>query len=139
MSQTPQILYNSENGNLTIINDGDYTILGDVEKFRKDLQKVTATRHANWLDDLHKELRQTYLRLSLDDDTSLNTNAYDLECEVIRIKKDIQKIKEMAYWVRLEKNITCGKPEEYVELWIGNNASDYRHNLIIHGWKEVDE
>ena len=138
MSQTPQILYNSENGNLTIINDGDYTILGDVEKFRKDLQKETATRHANWLDDLHKELRQTYLRLSLDDDKSLNSNTHDLECEVIRIKNDIQKIKEMAYWVRLEKNITCGKPEEYVELWIGNNTSDYRRNLVIHGWKEVN-
>ena len=140
MSQTTNNLFrnNHLSHNLTLFNDG-YSINVHVDKFRKAVQKEFEYRLAGLLEILHNELRQVYAQLSEEDDKSLDSDKNPLKLKIPQIKRDIKKLKEASYSIKLENNITSGNTKDYVQLWIENDLSNFKYSLVIHGWKEVDE
>ena len=139
MSQTPNSLFRNNylSHNLALFNDG-YSINVHVDKFRKAVQKEFEYRLAGLLEDLHNELRRVYAQLSEEDDKSLDSDKNPLKLKAQKIKRDIKKLKEASYSIKLENNVTSGNTTDFVYLWIENDLSHLKYNLSIHGWKEVN-
>ena len=135
MKQTPKVFRTHQgHDNPDILNNNDYTVLGDSKQLLKDIKKAYRQRHTDEIAKWYDELRETYLELALETNKYLEDDDSSLINRVQYIKDQIKKLTNMTHWIDLPYNIIHAKPDEFIELWVYNHHGD-SSNLFIYGWK----